>query len=116
MKSHRNVTPRQEALAERNLYTALAALQSAEECRAFQRDLCTPAEIQEFTSKLEYFRTLVGVGGTLTDELLIAAIQQTCRVHGNAGRACFIHAGKELARLFRDDYDRLESILRRVTI
>jgi uncharacterized protein YerC len=26
MKSHRNVTPRQEALAERNLYAALAAL------------------------------------------------------------------------------------------
>ena len=40
MKSHRNVTPRQEALAERNLYTALAALKSAEECRAFLRDLC----------------------------------------------------------------------------
>jgi hypothetical protein len=77
---------------------------------------CTPGEIQEFTSKLEYFRTLVGVGGTLTDELLIAAIQQTCRTRGNTARDAFIQAGKELARLFRDDYDRLESILRRVTL
>ena len=51
MKSHRNVTPRQEALAERNLYTALAALQSAEECRAFLRDLCTPAEIQAMADR-----------------------------------------------------------------
>jgi TrpR-related protein YerC/YecD len=51
MKSHRNVTPRQEALAERNLHTALAALQSAEECRAFLRDLCTPAEIQAMADR-----------------------------------------------------------------
>jgi TrpR-related protein YerC/YecD len=51
MKSHRNVTPRQEALAERNLYTALAALDSPEECRAFLRDLCTPAEIQAMADR-----------------------------------------------------------------
>ena len=51
MKSHRNVSPRQEALAERNLYTALAALKSAEECRAFLRDLCTPAEIQAMADR-----------------------------------------------------------------
>src|SRR5512142_2012029 len=51
MKTHRNVTPRQEALAERNLYTALAALESPEECRAFLRDLCTPAEIQAMADR-----------------------------------------------------------------
>src|SRR5215475_4687374 len=51
MKSHRTLTPRQEALAERNLYVALAALQSAEECRAFLRDLCTPAEIQAMADR-----------------------------------------------------------------
>jgi TrpR-related protein YerC/YecD len=51
MKSHRTLTPRQEALAERNLYVALAALQSPEECRAFLRDLCTPAEIQAMTDR-----------------------------------------------------------------
>ena len=51
MKSHRNVTPRQEALAERNLYTTLAALQTPEECRAFLRDLCTPAEIQAMADR-----------------------------------------------------------------
>jgi TrpR-related protein YerC/YecD len=51
MKSHRNVSPRQEALAERNLYAALAALQSPEECQAFLRDLCTPAEIQAMADR-----------------------------------------------------------------
>jgi TrpR-related protein YerC/YecD len=51
MKSHRNITARQEALAEQNLYTAVAALKSAEECRAFFRDLCTPAEIQAMADR-----------------------------------------------------------------
>jgi TrpR-related protein YerC/YecD len=51
MKTHRTVTARQEALNERHLYTALAALRSAEECRAFLRDLCTPAEIQAMADR-----------------------------------------------------------------
>ena len=51
MKLHRTVTPRQEALAERNLYAAVAALRSAEECRAFFRDLCTPAEIEAMADR-----------------------------------------------------------------
>ena len=51
MKSHENLTPRQEALAERNLCAALAALRTPEECRAFLRDLCTPAELQAMADR-----------------------------------------------------------------
>jgi TrpR-related protein YerC/YecD len=51
MKAHRTVTQRQEALAERNLCAAIAALQSADECRAFFRDLCTPAELQAMADR-----------------------------------------------------------------
>ncbi len=51
MKLHRNMTPRQEAQAERKLFAAIAALRSAEECRAFFRDLCTPAEIQAMADR-----------------------------------------------------------------
>ena len=51
MKTHRSLTPRQEALAERNLYTAIAALRDAEEVRAFFRDLCTPAELQAMSDR-----------------------------------------------------------------
>jgi TrpR-related protein YerC/YecD len=51
MKLHRNVSETQEAQAERNLYTAVAALRTAEECRAFFRDLCTPAEIQAMADR-----------------------------------------------------------------
>src|ERR1700739_2293524 len=51
MKIHRTVTPRQEALAERNLCVALAALETPEEVRAFLRDLCTPAELQAMADR-----------------------------------------------------------------
>jgi TrpR-related protein YerC/YecD len=51
MKRHPTVTPRQEALTERALFAAVAALQSADECRAFFRDLCTPAEIQAMADR-----------------------------------------------------------------
>src|SRR5215471_5805290 len=51
MKIHEHVTPRQEALAERNLCTALASLKAPEEVRAFLRDLCTPTEIQAMADR-----------------------------------------------------------------
>ncbi len=51
MKENRAVTARQEALAERNLFNAVLTLQSVEECRAFFRDLCTPAELQALADR-----------------------------------------------------------------
>jgi TrpR-related protein YerC/YecD len=51
MKRHSTVSPRQEALSERALFNAVAVLRSAEECRAFFRDLCTPAEIQAMADR-----------------------------------------------------------------
>jgi TrpR-related protein YerC/YecD len=51
MKTHRAVTPRQEALVERNLCVALAALRTPEEVRAFLRDLCTPTELQAMADR-----------------------------------------------------------------
>ncbi|HEY7928747.1 MAG TPA: YerC/YecD family TrpR-related protein [Steroidobacteraceae bacterium] len=51
MKSHRLLSARQEALAERNLIAAILTLRSVEECRAFLRDLCTPAELQAMADR-----------------------------------------------------------------
>jgi TrpR-related protein YerC/YecD len=51
MKNHQNVSARQEAHAERALYSAISALQTPEECRAFLRDLCTPAELQAMADR-----------------------------------------------------------------
>jgi TrpR-related protein YerC/YecD len=51
VKLHRNITPRQEALHERALYQAVLTLRSVDECRAFFRDLCTPAELQAMADR-----------------------------------------------------------------
>ena len=51
MKSNRNLSPRQEAQAERNLAAAFLSMRTQEECRAFLRDLCTPAEIQAMADR-----------------------------------------------------------------
>jgi TrpR-related protein YerC/YecD len=51
MKSHRQLSARQEALAERSLVMAILTLHSVEECRAFLRDLCTPAELQAMADR-----------------------------------------------------------------
>lgn len=51
MKLHRPLSPRQEALAERALYQAILTLRSADECRSFFRDLCTPAELQALADR-----------------------------------------------------------------
>ena len=51
MKEHRALTPRQEALAERALFGAILTLRTVDECRAFFRDLCTPAELQALADR-----------------------------------------------------------------
>ena len=51
MKLHRNVSPRQEILSEKKLFTTVAALRTPEECKAFFKDLCTPAELQAMADR-----------------------------------------------------------------
>jgi len=51
MKLHRPLSPRQEALHERSLYSAVLTLRTPEEVRAFFRDLCTPAELQAMADR-----------------------------------------------------------------
>ena len=58
MKSHKNLTGRQESLAEQRLAEALLAMRSVAECRAFLRDLCTPAELQAMADRWAVVRDL----------------------------------------------------------
>lgn len=51
MKQHLNVSARQEAQHERNLYAAVLTLRTVDEARAFFRDLCTPAEIEAMSDR-----------------------------------------------------------------
>ena len=51
MKPHKDFSSRRESLAEQRLAEALLTLRTVEECRAFLRDLCTPAELQAMADR-----------------------------------------------------------------
>ncbi len=51
MKPNRNESERQQARAEDALYSAIISLESADECRSFFKDLCTPAELQALVDR-----------------------------------------------------------------
>jgi TrpR-related protein YerC/YecD len=58
MKPHKDYSSRQESAAEQRLAEALLTLRSVEECRAFLRDLCTPAELQAMADRWAVVRDL----------------------------------------------------------
>lgn len=51
MKDKSNLAPETLQQAENALFQAVVCLQSAEECRDFFRDLCTPAELQALVDR-----------------------------------------------------------------
>ena len=51
MKPNRNPSNRQQARAEAALFDAIISLKSADECRSFFKDLCTPAELQALVDR-----------------------------------------------------------------
>ena len=88
MKTHRTLSPRQEALNERSLYQAILTLRTAEELRAFFRDLCTPAELQALTDRW-------AVAVQLQDQIPYREVQRKTGVSVTTiGRvARYLHAG-----------------------
>ena len=51
MKPQKLISPRRQREIEQSLYKAILTLRSSEECRAFFRDLCTPAELQALADR-----------------------------------------------------------------
>ena len=51
MKPNRKPSNRQQARAEDALFDAIISLKSADECRSFFKDLCTPAELQALVDR-----------------------------------------------------------------
>ena len=58
MKLHRSADAIHAEQAETALYHAIGTLQTPEECRAFFRDLCTPAEIQALSDRWQVVELL----------------------------------------------------------
>ncbi len=74
---------------------------------------CDPAELARFSDLCDYFRAVLFASQIPNDELLAAAIRAAARAR-NDGRAYLVRAGREVAGLLKDDYDRLAAILRRI--
>jgi len=74
---------------------------------------CDAAEVTAFTQELDYFRTVLGAKTLPTDELLAANIRLAAAARGD-DVAFIVRAGRELARLLADEYERLTAILRRI--
>lgn len=58
MKPNRNLSDRRRTKAEDALFAALVSLESVDECRAFLRDLCTPAELQALVDRWQVVELL----------------------------------------------------------
>ncbi len=77
---------------------------------------CDSAELAAFTETTDFFRTILFAYQIPSDELLSAVIRAAARARppGEAERAYLVYAGREVASLLKDDYDRLTAILRRI--
>lgn len=74
---------------------------------------CEPAELAAFCEAADFFRAVLFAAQIPSDELLAAAIRAAARARPD-GREYLVRAGRELAGLLKDDYDRLNALLRRI--
>ena len=78
---------------------------------------CAGEELARFTKEFDFFRTLLFAYQMPSDEMLAAAIRAASRARAGlpgGERAYLVQAGREVASLLKDDYDRLTAILRRI--
>ncbi|MBU0494307.1 MAG: hypothetical protein KKA73_01135 [Chloroflexi bacterium] len=75
---------------------------------------CTDDEVRAFTERLTYLRmVLAGLPEPQADEVLAASVRAACQARSDPA-ACALQAGREVARLLQDDYERLRAILQRI--
>lgn len=73
---------------------------------------CAPAEILELTEDLTFIRTLGSCGLPVAAELVAAAIR-VAACEREDRRAFLVRAGREVADLYRQDYEQASAIIRR---
>lgn len=75
---------------------------------------CTESEVKALTNNGDFLRCILCGGRLPADDLVIASVRNAW-----AARAFdmpyLVRIGKDLCRLIRDDYDRLSSIMRRIS-
>lgn len=70
-------------------------------------------EVVEITESLEFLRLVSVAPGALPDELVAAAIRSAARARHEEYQY-LVEAGQHLSKLFREDYDRLGAVLRKI--
>lgn len=73
---------------------------------------CEPDEVIELTEDLSFVRTLAACGLPVAAELVAAAIRDAAS-HREDRRAFLVRAGREVADLYRQDYEQASAIIRR---
>lgn len=74
---------------------------------------CDSNQIKEITENLDYIRSLLNSGSSMSEDLVEANLKYAYMARGT-DRSFLINAGRELSNLLKDNYDRLSAILRRI--
>lgn len=77
---------------------------------------CDDAELCAFGAQFGYIRMILQASQLPSDELLAALIRRIAAAHGADERAYVVRAGRELALLLRDDFERLRQLLAQIRI
>jgi hypothetical protein len=77
--------------------------------------LCTPQEVVDFTGTLDFLHLMVNSGVPAVDEVVAACLRQASNHHPD-GRAFLVQAGKVLALELAGQLQRLNAILRRLSV
>ena len=75
---------------------------------------CTPDEQSAFTSRFDFLRTISQTSEMPADEVLAAVLRSAATLRDGSASAYLLRAGQALAALYKDDYDRLVTLLRRI--
>lgn len=75
---------------------------------------CGAAELIQFSAVTDFFRTPLFAFNVPGDDLIAATIRAAARARVGGEREYLVQAGREVASLLKDDYDRLTAILRRI--
>ena len=75
---------------------------------------CTEAEVKALTGNGDFLRSILSSPRLPADDLIIAAVRNAWHAR-SYDMPYLVSLGKDLCRLVRDDYDRLSSLMRRIS-
>jgi hypothetical protein len=75
---------------------------------------CVGEELVRFSENTDFFRAPLFAQHAPGDELLAAVIRNAAQARTGQEREYLVRAGREVASLLKDEYDRLTAILRRI--